>query len=268
MWSSETTSFDTAQGSVSDSYFVTAVNALAQTPARIEEVFATKAVDDEGIYAFNVFALGIPQQVSIDGRIPFNSIGSTIFASIGSDGSLWGPLVEKAWAKMIGNYEMIIGGQIAEAIAVLAGSPASVYATADWNAAAPKSPTDAWTILNNAQTAGYISGAASAASGSSATNSYGIAYSQAFAVVGTYELKDTTGAVQNRLIELRSSSNQSTYTGPWSASSDLWTDDYKTQVNYSSDSNVFYIEDSDFVHAFEEFSVSYYNAAAVQSWYL
>jgi hypothetical protein len=86
------------------------VNALAQTPSRIEDLFATKATDDEGIYAFNVYALGIPQQVTIDGRIPFNSIGSTIFASIGSDGSLWGPLVEKAWAKFSGNYEMISSG--------------------------------------------------------------------------------------------------------------------------------------------------------------
>mmetsp|Transcript_30318 Transcript_30318/g.22066 ORF Transcript_30318/g.22066 Transcript_30318/m.22066 type:complete len:97 (-) Transcript_30318:1084-1374(-) len=94
---------------------------------------------------------------------------------------------------------------MAEAIAVLAGSPASVYAAADYNTATPNSPSDAWTLLNDAQTARYISGAASAASGSSPTNSYGIAYAQAFAVVGTYELTDTTGAVANRLIELRGS---------------------------------------------------------------
>eukprot|EP00352_Strombidinopsis_acuminata_P003855 CAMPEP_0176403656 /NCGR_PEP_ID=MMETSP0126-20121128/50276_1 /TAXON_ID=141414 ORGANISM="Strombidinopsis acuminatum, Strain SPMC142" /NCGR_SAMPLE_ID=MMETSP0126 /ASSEMBLY_ACC=CAM_ASM_000229 /LENGTH=76 /DNA_ID=CAMNT_0017782051 /DNA_START=277 /DNA_END=507 /DNA_ORIENTATION=- len=76
--------------------------------------------------------MGIPQQVTIDGRIPFNSAGSTIFAKIGYDGALWGPLIEKAWAKMSGNYEAIIGGWMIEAIMAMAGSPASLYKTSNY----------------------------------------------------------------------------------------------------------------------------------------
>ena len=43
------------------------------------------------------------------------------------DGALWGPLIEKAFAKLIGSYEAIISGDAAQSIEVLTGAPATRY---------------------------------------------------------------------------------------------------------------------------------------------
>lgn len=43
---------------------------------------------------------------------------------MGADGSFWVSLFEKAWAKMHGNFNHIIGGDPGEAIYAFTGSPA------------------------------------------------------------------------------------------------------------------------------------------------
>eukprot|EP00351_Strombidinopsis_sp_SopsisLIS2011_P005040 CAMPEP_0116879800 /NCGR_PEP_ID=MMETSP0463-20121206/11639_1 /TAXON_ID=181622 /ORGANISM="Strombidinopsis sp, Strain SopsisLIS2011" /LENGTH=54 /DNA_ID=CAMNT_0004529561 /DNA_START=649 /DNA_END=813 /DNA_ORIENTATION=- len=50
-----------------------------------------------------------------------------MFADEGYDGAIWGPLLEKAWAKMNGNYEQITGGSLKEAVSFLKNAPASDY---------------------------------------------------------------------------------------------------------------------------------------------
>lgn len=45
MWGVETVQYDTAQGQIGDCYFIAGVNALAEYPQRIEDVFATKAIN-------------------------------------------------------------------------------------------------------------------------------------------------------------------------------------------------------------------------------
>ena len=52
-----------------------------------------------------------------------DSIRRTIFAKVGEDGSLWGLLFEKLFAKYFGNYEMIDAGHSAVGIEVATGSP-------------------------------------------------------------------------------------------------------------------------------------------------
>lgn len=52
---------------------------------------------------------------------------STAFAKPSSDGGWWVPLVEKAFAKVNVNYEMISSGTQAEAARFLTGSPAREF---------------------------------------------------------------------------------------------------------------------------------------------
>lgn len=44
-------------------------------------------------------------------------------AKIGDDMSLWGPILEKAWAKIMGNYDNANEGYIKNGISVLTGAP-------------------------------------------------------------------------------------------------------------------------------------------------
>ena len=47
----------------------------------------------------------------------------TLFALVGADKSMWGTILEKAMAKLSGNYQHLIAGDSEEAGRALMGSP-------------------------------------------------------------------------------------------------------------------------------------------------
>jgi hypothetical protein len=49
------------------------------------------------------------------------------YSNRAADNALWVPFLEKAWAKVNGNYEKIISGNEAEAFAFISGVPAKNY---------------------------------------------------------------------------------------------------------------------------------------------
>lgn len=58
-------------------------------------------------------------------------------------------------------------------------------------------------------------------------NSFGLSYSHAYIVLGTEQLKDEEGIVQENLIIVHNPWRFEGYTGPWSDEDDRWTDNYK-----------------------------------------
>ena len=71
----------------------------------------------------NIYALGVPYTIIVDDYLPFKQDGSHLFANIGYDQALWGPLAEKAIAKYVGNYWHTDVGQNFDAVAFLNGGP-------------------------------------------------------------------------------------------------------------------------------------------------
>ena len=106
-----------------------AVSGVAEYPDRIESVFHNTEISRNGVYALNIYALGMPHTVIIDDLLPFMphpkdpKIVKLAYAFLGSENALWGPLVEKALAKYTGNYWHIDGGVIYEGVSMLNGSP-------------------------------------------------------------------------------------------------------------------------------------------------
>ena len=85
--------------------------AIAEKPERLKRIFVNSDLSEEGIYALNMYALGVPINITIDDNVPlWDMTERTLFADIGKDKSLWAPILEKAFAKMHGNYEAIVGG--------------------------------------------------------------------------------------------------------------------------------------------------------------
>jgi hypothetical protein len=101
------------------------IAALAEFPDRVSKVLATPYKNKAGIYALNVWVRGIPTLLLLDDFVPLSS--SPYFAKTGTDGSLWGPLFEKAWSKVNGNYEAIVAGFPSEAFEFLTNVPSSSY---------------------------------------------------------------------------------------------------------------------------------------------
>lgn len=67
---------------------------------------------------------GIQTTVYVDDYLPFDTDSNNlIFSSIATDGSLWAPLMEKVWAKVGGNYEMIEAGTATDVYSFMLGCP-------------------------------------------------------------------------------------------------------------------------------------------------
>ena len=74
-----------------------------------------------------MYALGVPVTVTIDDYVPIEQYYETLFARVSKDGALWGPILEKAFAKFIGNYEALEGGLSGFGIRMLTGAPYIAY---------------------------------------------------------------------------------------------------------------------------------------------
>jgi len=110
---------DVKQGSVGNCYFISSISGLAKYPQYIKNAFVNKLSNKEGIYGIRFFIRGKPWVVTIDDKFLVNMyseessvtkknsdvhMNEMVFAR-GKDFALWGPLLEKAWAKVKGTYD-------------------------------------------------------------------------------------------------------------------------------------------------------------------
>ncbi len=207
---------DIDQGGLGDCYFLSSLSSL--NGDRMKNTILSQTINTAGAFATQIYVKGIPQVVVIDDYLPFNtkyytaSYGYYIylnFATQAGDGSLWGPLMEKTFAKVMGNYEVLNGGQAGEAWAFTSGIPYTWYTNSDASGINSVG-LNAWNILSTAFSKGYV---ADGAVGSS--NLVGLPTGHAYTILGTYTLKDTAGTVTNRLIRIRNPWGQDVYTGNW-----------------------------------------------------
>lgn len=63
---------DITQGSLGNCWFLAAASALAEEPGRLEKIFVNtdSALNDNGIYGVNFYALGVPHTVVVDDYLP------------------------------------------------------------------------------------------------------------------------------------------------------------------------------------------------------
>jgi Ca2+-binding RTX toxin-like protein len=102
---------DIDQGSVGDCYFVAALSAVAGTNADV--IRQTVCDLGDGTFAVNFHAyFGVDVYVRVDADL-WASGGTPVYANLGAEGSLWAPIIEKAYAfykNAKGNYGSINGG--------------------------------------------------------------------------------------------------------------------------------------------------------------
>lgn len=68
--------------------------------------------------------MGIPVTVSVDEFLPFNAGYDKLqYGKASPDKGLWMPILEKAAAKLYGNYEMLSGGFLGPAVQMMTGAP-------------------------------------------------------------------------------------------------------------------------------------------------
>jgi calpain-15 len=78
-----------------------------------------------GFYDLNMYLLGVPITIRVDDNLPFwGGYTTTLSAKVTNKG-VWMPLIEKAFAKIMGNYSGLVAGTTDDALMVLSGFPSS-----------------------------------------------------------------------------------------------------------------------------------------------
>jgi hypothetical protein len=137
------------------------ISALAEFPDLITDLFILgDTLNDNGIYGIKFYVRGKPWVVSIDDLMFVDTYYSTdtlMFVQPDpNSGAIWGPLLEKAWAKVIGNYELADGGYLENGLRQHTGAPIFTYWINEYNTLTKAD--ELWAILSEADTANYIMG--------------------------------------------------------------------------------------------------------------
>ena len=118
---------DAIQGQLGNCWLVSSAMSIAEVPERLKNIFLIDKKNSANVYAVKMYALGVPVTVTIDDYVPLETYYETLFARVSSDGALWGPILEKAFAKFLGNYEALEGGLNGPGIRMMTGSPFIIY---------------------------------------------------------------------------------------------------------------------------------------------
>ena len=113
------------QGELGNCWLVVAAASIAEEPDRIHDIVEIDVKNSVGIYATSMYLLGMPITVIVDDYLPIEPMDNSQlrYAQVPEDGALWGPILEKTFAKYLGNYEAIDAGVASHGIEALLGSP-------------------------------------------------------------------------------------------------------------------------------------------------
>lgn len=218
---------DINQGGAGTCYIKAAMAALAEFPEMTRSTFVNEETNDEGIYNVRFFIRGKPWVVTIDDHLLFfasQSSPSLVFSSPSKDGdALWGALLEKAWAKVKGNYVISEGGMTATGIRALTGAPVFDYYTYDFSSSST-AMDDMWDLLVDADAKGYVMGAGTVGSGDAYSNDCGIAMSHAYSIISVFTMTDAEGEEHKALL-IRNPWGSNGYSWHWKHNDPKWTDE-------------------------------------------
>ena len=120
-----------SQGGVGNCYLVASLNAVATTPDLIKDALIQAEPNRAGLYTVRLYVRGKPFLMNVDDVVQFEQSGQPAFGRMDGDHpSLWGPLLERAWSKLNGNYIQSGAGAPYQALRALLGCPTYSYGMA------------------------------------------------------------------------------------------------------------------------------------------
>jgi len=101
---------DINQGGIGNCYFHAAMSALAEDPRRIKARIKTQKKNKAGCYLVTLFVNGEETPIILDDYFPWHGWGPNPYAGGSKSHEIWAMLLEKAWAKLHGNYGRTTAG--------------------------------------------------------------------------------------------------------------------------------------------------------------
>ena len=232
---------DIIQGNLGNCYFLSAVASLSKYPNLIEKLFFFKEKSNEHCYGCYFRINGIWKLVLLDDFIPCYGSYKKNFAFSHTNGNeLWVILLEKAWAKLNGNYARIIGGDPHEIFEVLTNAYCEKFMFNE------KDKEEIWLKYMNAQEKGFLMTAGTNVDENLNIEEMGLVPGHAYTIIKVLEV--TTNSGKEKLINLRNPWGHGEWSGDWCDSSIKWTKDIRNQCDNYEIQN-----DGSFWMSFEDF---------------
>ena len=202
----------------------------------INRLFYIKEKSVEHCYGCYYRINGIWKLVLVDDYFPcYGKFGKNFAFSSTNGNELWVVLLEKAWAKLNGNYAKTIGGEPQEVFDIITNAYSEKIRISN-------SKQGLWEKLIESEEKGYILTAGTSG------DTYNLDIEEKGLVPGhAYTLIETVEIGNNKLVHLRNPWGTGEWSGDWSDSSKKWTASIKKQLNYSK------TDDGSFWMSFEDF---------------
>ncbi|KAF9095516.1 hypothetical protein BGX27_001259 [Mortierella sp. AM989] len=236
---------DIKQGAVGDCWFLAALGVVSNIPGLLEQL-CVKRNEEIGVYGFIFFKDGDWVSTVVDDQLFYITDRQSFknklyFSSCSSDRETWLPLMEKAYAKIHGDYESISGGFTSEGIEDLTGGVSSMIQTADilnkdrfWEEGMKQANQSL--LLGCAIT--YIDG-------DGIMEKNGVQSGHAYSVLRVAEFEG------ERLVQVRNPWGTVEWNGDWSDDSEKWTAEAKELLGYKEhDDGQFWMTYKDFLRTY------------------
>eukprot|EP01031_Cornospumella_fuschlensis_P034919 gene34919-42286_t len=251
---------DIQQGALGNCWFLCAIAALTEFPVLIEALFPeeTREAHKYNIYTVKFCKNGLWTTVRVDGFFPCYPGGGPIFSRANGE-ELWVLLLEKAYAKIHGSYFAIRAGWAYEAMMDLTGAPCFSIRLDEPEVQAKVESGELWASLVRYDLENFLMSASTpgedtVSEGTRAKHpTTGLVAGHAYTLIAA---KSTSQGHQ--LVKLRNPWGNMEWTGDWSDTSPLWTEEIQAEIGdkvVQSDDGTFWMSFQDLLKHFHSLNI-------------
>uniref|UniRef100_A0A8C4MWV1 Calpain 12 n=1 Tax=Equus asinus asinus TaxID=83772 RepID=A0A8C4MWV1_EQUAS len=238
---------DVCQGSLGNCWFLAAAASLTLYPRLLCRVVPPgQGFQDgyAGFFHFQLWQFGRWVDVVVDDRLPVRE-GKLMFVRSAQRNEFWAPLLEKAYAKLHGSYEVMRGGHMNEAFVDFTGGVGEVLYLR-------QGTPGLFSALRHALAKESLVGATALSDRGEYRTEDGLVKGHAYSVTGTHKV--SLGFTKVRLLRLRNPWGRVEWTGAWSDSCPRWDAlpaEWREALLVKKEDGEFWMELQDFLRHFD-----------------
>ena len=248
---------DIVNGIYTNENFLSAIGALAEFPKIIKNLFISDKKNKNGIFGLRICKDGFLQEVIIDDYFPVNKFDDTYCFTHSKDDSLWVQIIEKAYAKVYGSYELLRNKGVEGILKDLSCAPVLVLDSLSTDLAQnlTLANDNKWIIMASA---GDTDASLNLLEELELKPNFAYEILEVFKLesedldrLNNFQSNDNNIENFQIILKIRNIWGKIEWLGDWSNSYKFWTDDLKRKMKFvENDEQSFYMNLRDFKHHF------------------